>query len=275
MNITDYWPMAREYSIWNATIALLQFWRADLDLVTLGNPTDEVYSAFFYSTSSHTLHQQFDKILFGCFVITLNAAFDWWLALADEGYESGSDIINSPTPLRKMTRIHHISSIEHASFNPNPVTPWNTLQTPPRPVCRQLVCRQLSFSSSDDDNTPGVTPPTPSTTPASTLEYLEDKEEEQDFQTVSLNDDHWTTEEIPDRTLCIHEHGLPHGLCLYPCPYANYQIPSYIDSLDLSHISDFEDIMITSSDEDIPAPEDMPILKETLVWFEHYIDIIY
>ena len=26
MDTTDYWPMAREYSIWNATIASLQFW---------------------------------------------------------------------------------------------------------------------------------------------------------------------------------------------------------------------------------------------------------
>ena len=75
---------------------------------------------------------------------------------------------------------------------------------------------------------------------------------------VPLNDDHWTTEEIPDRTLCIHEHALPHGLCSYPPPYGNYQTPSYVDSLDLSDVSDFEHIMITSSDEDIPALEDMP-----------------
>ena len=39
------------------------------------------------------------------------------------------------------------------------------------------------------------------------LEYLE-HEEEDDFQMVPLDDDHWTTEEIPDRTLCIHEHAL-------------------------------------------------------------------
>ena len=38
----------------------------------------------------------------------------------------------------------------------------------------------------------------------------------------------------------------------------NYQMPSYMDSLDLSDISDFEDYMVTSSDEDIPAFEDMP-----------------
>ena len=76
MNVADYWPMAREYSIWNATIASLQFGTADLDPVTLGMATQEVYFTFFYSTSTHTLHQQSDEILFGCFVIALNAAFD-------------------------------------------------------------------------------------------------------------------------------------------------------------------------------------------------------
>ena len=39
---------------------------------------------------------------------------------------------------------------------------------------------------------------------------------------VPLDDEHWTSEETPERTLCVHEPGLPHGLCLYPCPYANY-----------------------------------------------------
>ena len=116
----------------------------------------------------------------------------------------------------------------------------------------------LSFSSSDDDANPEVTSPNPRTTPANTPEYLEDEEEEEDFQTVPLNDDHWTSEEIPERTLCIHEQGLPHGLCPYPCHYANYQVSSYTDSLNLHDISDFEDIMITSSAEDIPALEDMP-----------------
>ena len=124
--------MVRKYSIWNAAIALLQFWTADLDPVTLGRATEEVYTAYFYSSSAHTLHQQSDEIY-----------------------------------------IHHVSSIEHVSFNPDPVTPQNTLQAPPRPVCRQL-----SFSSSDDDATPEVTSPNPRTTPANTPEYLEDEEEE-------------------------------------------------------------------------------------------------
>ena len=102
MNVAVYWPMVREYSIWNTTIPSLQFWTVDLDSVTLGSAMEEVYSAFFYSTSSHTLFQQPDKILFGHFMITLNAPFNWQLALADEGYESSSDTTNVCTPLRKM-----------------------------------------------------------------------------------------------------------------------------------------------------------------------------
>ena len=136
MDTAGYWLMAREYTIWNAAIASLQFWTADLAPVTLGRATEQVYTSFFYSPSSHTLHQQSDKILFGHFVIALNAAFDQQLSLADEGYESGSDTVNLPTPLRKTPRIHHVSSMEHASFNQAPATPTNTPQTPPRPVCK-------------------------------------------------------------------------------------------------------------------------------------------
>ena len=81
MNTEDNWPMAREYSIWNASIASFQFWTEDLDPVTLGRATECVYTTFFYSPSSHTLCQQSDEILFGCFVIALNAAFDQQLSL--------------------------------------------------------------------------------------------------------------------------------------------------------------------------------------------------
>ena len=125
MDTTDYWPMVRAYSIWNATIASPQFWPADLDPVTLGRATEQVYTTFFYSSSSHTLHQQSDKILFGCFVIALNTAFDQQLLLADGEYESSSDTIDLPTPLRKISGIHHVSSMEHASFDPEPITPCN------------------------------------------------------------------------------------------------------------------------------------------------------
>ena len=73
---------------------------------------------------------------------------------------------------------------------------------------------------------------------------------------VPLDDEHWTSEETHERTLCIHEHHLPHGLCPHPCPYTNYQMPSYMDSLDLSNISDFEDYVAMSNNEDIPTFED-------------------
>ena len=75
---------------------------------------------------------------------------------------------------------------------------------------------------------------------------------------VPLGDEHWTSEETPERTFCIHEHGLLHGLCQYPCPYENYNALSYMDSLDLSDISDYEDYMVTSSDEEILGMEEVP-----------------
>ena len=134
--------------------------------------------------------------------------------------------------------------------------------------------RCLTYSSSeDDDDTPTDEIPSPDSTeqvqyhvdalqqPSSkyTLNmyvHLEEEEEE-DFQTVSLDDEHWDMEEIPDRHLCIHEHSLPHGLCPYLCPYLDYQTSSYYDTLDLSDISAFEDLMTASSDDDIPVLDDM------------------
>ena len=242
MNTADYWPMSREYSIWNATIASLQFWTEDLNPVTLGRATECVYTTFFYSPMSHTLCQQSNETLFEHFVIALKAAFDQQLLLADEGYDSGSDTINLPTALRKTPHIHHISSMEHTSFNPVLTTPHNTPQTPHRPVHR---C--LSFSSAD------------SYTPDSTPVCSDSSEDEEgDIQMVPLDDEHWTSEETSERTLCIHEHGLPHGLCQYPCPYVTYETISYMDSLDSSDISDYEDYMVTSSDEEIPGMEEVP-----------------
>ena len=143
----------------------------------------------------------------------------------------------------------------------------------------------FQFSKEDDDDTPmDDTPSQHSTLPAQhhtdtfqklpskctlhmyvTLE-AEEEDMEGDFQTVPLDDEHWDMEEIPDRTLCIHKHAIPHGLCPYPCPYANYQTSSYYDPLDLRNISEFEDIMTTSSDEDIPSLEDIGYYKG--LWFE-------
>ena len=99
----------------------------------------------------------------------------------------------------------------------------------------------------------------------------EEEEEEEDFQTVPFDDDHWDTEEIPDRQLCIHEHSLPHEICPYPCPYSDYQASSYYDNMELSHISKFADLMTTSSDEDIPA---VLHLTKLLVGLNHELHLI-
>ena len=111
MDSVDYWPIAREYSVWNAAVAALLFWTADLKAHVLSRAIEQVYNTFFYSTSTHLLHQQSDEILFSCFVTTLNATFESKLALEDEGYESGNKNFNIPTPLRRTSKIHHVSSV--------------------------------------------------------------------------------------------------------------------------------------------------------------------
>ena len=67
--------MAREYSVWNTTVATLHFWTADLKVHVLSSTIEQVYDAYFYSTSTHLLCQQSDEVLFSCFMTTLNAAF--------------------------------------------------------------------------------------------------------------------------------------------------------------------------------------------------------
>ena len=58
MNVTDYWPMAKEYSVWNTTVAALQFWTADLKAHVLSSAIEQVYNTLFilhlhiYYTSS-------------------------------------------------------------------------------------------------------------------------------------------------------------------------------------------------------------------------------
>ena len=132
-----------------------------------------------------------------------------------EGYQSGSKNFNIPTPLRRTSRIHHVLSDENISIDP--VTPhsMHTSHSLHKPVW----C-QLTFSSSDDDeDTFTVDNPLPpstallqnpmdslqkpsSTCTLTTCDDLDDEEEEEDFQIVSLEDDHWTMEEIPDQPLC-------------------------------------------------------------------------
>ena len=162
-----------------------------------------------------------------------------------------------PTPLRKTLKIHHVSNIENASFDPDSVTPCSTGHSHLRPVHRWLT-----YGSANDIDTSEEEAQTALRATPDAHVHLEEDEEE-DFQMVPLDDEHWSTEEVPDRTLCIHEHAILHTLWPYLCPYANYLIPSYAKTMGLSDISDFEDIMIMSSDKDIPALEDPPYLKDS------------
>ena len=61
MSPVDYWPMAREYSIWNAAVAALQFWAVDVKVHILSSTIEQVYNAFFYLPSTHLLCQQSAK----------------------------------------------------------------------------------------------------------------------------------------------------------------------------------------------------------------------
>ena len=196
MNATDYWPMAREYSVWNATVAALQLWTADPETHVLSSTIEQVYNAFFYFTSTHLLCQQSDEVLFGHFMTTLNAVFESQLTLEDQVYKSGSENFNIPTPLRRTSRIHHVSSDENISFDPATQCSMHTSQSHCKPVWHQLT-----FSISDDEDTSTVDNPLPSSSvplqnPMDFLQQPHSKctlticddldEEEEDFQNSSI-----------------------------------------------------------------------------------------
>ena len=102
----------------------------------------------------------------------------------------------------------------------------------------------------------------------------DDFEEDEDFQTVALDDDHWITDPVLDRHLCIHEHSQPHSRCYYKCLYgSDSTLALYHGTLDLRDISDFEDMTTTSSDEDILALDDVFGLRnqQTMVCIKTFI----
>ena len=90
-NTTDYWPFVTEYLKWNAAVAALQFWTADLEAHVLSSTIEQVYNAFVYTISTQLLCQQSEEVLFGHFMTMCNATFESKLTLEDEGYEGGSE----------------------------------------------------------------------------------------------------------------------------------------------------------------------------------------
>ena len=118
MEVSQYWSFAHEYSIWNVTVTALQFLTANLKPHILSNVIDEVYAAFFYRDNTQQIWSLPEETIFGHFVTNLNDAFETELAQEYEGYESGSESFNMPTPLSRAPRIYHVSMMEHLSFNP-------------------------------------------------------------------------------------------------------------------------------------------------------------
>ena len=99
-----------------------------------------------------------EETLFGHFVTTLNNAFQTELGQEDEGYESGNECLNIPTPLSSALRVYHVSNMEELSFNPT-----NFGQSPATPEHHEghslggyrhcsFTCCQLVLTSSDDES---------------------------------------------------------------------------------------------------------------------------
>ena len=95
---------------------------------------------------------------------------------------------------------------------------------------------------------------------------------EENFPKAPLDDEVWSKDSIPDRQLCIHKtpHEPDHQCSyLYPCSTTTFRIDLpqstpqdaavvYYEQMDFSDISsDFPDIMMTTSDYDIPDLEDI------------------
>ena len=238
MDTADYWWMAQEYSIWNAAIASLQFWTEDLNPVTLGRAMEHVYSTFFYTCMSHTLHQQSDEILFGHFIIALNAAFNQQLSLVDEGYKSVSEPLTYP--------LHYERLLTFTMF-----PAWNTL-----PLTQLSPHLAVHHKHHPDQCADAYLLAQQTTAFQTALQHAQTA-----LMMKKKKISRWNPWMINTGILKKHLtelYGLPHGLCQYPCPNMNYSTISYVDSLDLSDISDYEYYIVTSSDEEILGMEEVP-----------------
>ena len=91
-----------------------------------------------------------------------------------------------------------------------------------------------------------------------TIEEEDEDDIEEHFLTVSLNDNFWMEEPVPERHLCIREHS--RDLCPYPCPYSlNLLHLTQEDSsqyIDPSDIFKFSDVIVSASNDDVSSLED-------------------
>ena len=175
---------------------------------------------------------------------------------------------------------------ENLSFNPTRLQ--HQVHSPQKLRSHTLECHHLVFSSLDEESpvrtgTLGSSPLQDRAEPSSVVQYhinyhhtstpsIDDSfqdttVEAEDFPTAPQDDDIGLEDPVQDRPLCIHEQSQPHFLCSYPCPYTLEDTPvPYYERMDLSDISDFQDVMTATSDEDIPDLDDVLDFKYKL-WF--------
>ena len=101
------------------------------------------------------MHNLPEEILFGHFMTTVNNPLEMELTWDKEGYESGTESLNIPTPLRRVPRLYHVSMMEDISFNT--ITPLTTAkQYPVHLPCRfryhSPVHHHLVFIRFDDES---------------------------------------------------------------------------------------------------------------------------
>ena len=191
-----------------------------------------------------------EEILFGHLMTTLNDAFKLALTSEDIGYESGSKIMNVPTPLHQEPQTYHVYKQENLSFRP--ATP----RACPSPSYPYAVHCQLTYEDDDTMENHSSKDDILACHLPSTAEE-EDDDMKEHFLTVSIDDDFWMKDPVLERHLCIHENP-PSDMCPYPCLndlnqlYLTQEDVQYID---LSDIFDFPDVMV-SADDDIPSLED-------------------
>ena len=97
MDPVNYWPMAIEYSVWNATRAALQFWTADLEAHMLSSAIELVYNAF----SIPLLHTCYASSLMRYYLVTLWPP--WMIHLK----------VNSSLTMKAMTVVVKILTYPH------------------------------------------------------------------------------------------------------------------------------------------------------------------
>ena len=102
---------------------------------------------------------------------TLNDAFERELTQEDKGYESGSQSLSIPTPLRRPSRIYHISMSENISFSPTTPLITAAQHSDHTPRSQSSVCHCLTFSNSDEESATPDNSPLHRTEPPSLAQY--------------------------------------------------------------------------------------------------------